>query len=125
MATPRNDSTAPLTRFCFAVEEHRRTPEGRVKTAQQFVAHFFTQSETAPQDRIFKHLPKDVRGPVISTWGIRGAKAALRDSDEKVAAVVMVPALFMGLHFFVGIIQAYVFTLLAIIYVGGAVAHEH
>ena len=37
----------------------------------------------------------------------------------------MIPALFMGLHFFVGIIQAYVFTLLAIIYVGGAVAHEH
>ena len=38
---------------------------------------------------------------------------------------LLVPALFMGLHFFVGIIQAYVFTLLAIIYVGGAVAHEH
>jgi F-type H+-transporting ATPase subunit a len=37
----------------------------------------------------------------------------------------MVPTLFMGLHFFVGIIQAYVFTLLAMIYVGGAVAHEH
>ena len=37
----------------------------------------------------------------------------------------LVPSLFMGLHFFVGIIQAYVFTLLAVIYVGGAVAHEH
>lgn len=36
-----------------------------------------------------------------------------------------IPAMFMGLHFFVGFIQAYVFTLLAMIYVGGAVAHEH
>ncbi len=88
MAPPRNDPQASLTRFCLALEEHRRTPEGRVKTAQQFVAHFFTQSETAPQDRIFCHVPKDVRGPVISAWGIRGSKAALRDSDEKVASVV-------------------------------------
>ncbi len=88
MAPPRNDLQAALTRFCLTVEEHRRTPEGRVKTAQQFVAHFFTQSETTPQDRIFSHVPKDVRGPVISGWGIRGSKAALRDSDEKVASVV-------------------------------------
>ncbi len=36
-----------------------------------------------------------------------------------------IPAIFMGLHFFVGFIQAYVFTLLAMIYVGGAVSHEH
>jgi len=36
-----------------------------------------------------------------------------------------IPAVFMGLHFFVGFIQAYVFTLLAMIYVGGAVSHEH
>lgn len=87
-ATPRNDPQAPLTKFCLAVEEHRRTADGRVKTSQQFVAQFFTQSETAPQDRIFLHLPKEVRGPLMSHWGIRGAKAALRDTDEKVAAVV-------------------------------------
>ncbi len=36
-----------------------------------------------------------------------------------------IPSLFMGLHFFVGFIQAYVFALLAMIYVGGAVSHEH
>jgi F-type H+-transporting ATPase subunit a len=35
------------------------------------------------------------------------------------------PAVFMGLHVFVGFLQAYIFMLLAMIYVGGAVAHEH
>jgi F-type H+-transporting ATPase subunit a len=34
------------------------------------------------------------------------------------------PAVFMGLHLFVGFLQAYIFMLLAMIYVGGAVAHE-
>jgi len=36
-----------------------------------------------------------------------------------------VPAIFMGLHVFVGVIQAYIFMLLAMAYVGGAIAHEH
>jgi F-type H+-transporting ATPase subunit a len=35
------------------------------------------------------------------------------------------PVIFMGLHVFVGMIQAYIFMLLAMVYVGGAVAHEH
>ncbi len=35
-----------------------------------------------------------------------------------------VPAVFMGLHVFVAFLQAYIFMLLAMIYVGGAVAHE-
>jgi F-type H+-transporting ATPase subunit a len=35
------------------------------------------------------------------------------------------PAVFMGLHVFVAFLQAYIFMLLAMIYVGGAVAHEH
>ncbi len=33
-------------------------------------------------------MPKEVRGPVLSSWGIRGAKAALRDDDDKVISVV-------------------------------------
>jgi F-type H+-transporting ATPase subunit a len=37
---------------------------------------------------------------------------------------LVVPALFMGLHVFVGLLQAYVFALLTMVYVGGAVAHE-
>jgi len=37
----------------------------------------------------------------------------------------LVPVIFMGLHVFVGLIQAYIFMLLTMVYVGGAVAHEH
>jgi F-type H+-transporting ATPase subunit a len=36
-----------------------------------------------------------------------------------------VPVIFMGLHAFVGMIQAYIFMLLTMVYVGSAVAHEH
>jgi F-type H+-transporting ATPase subunit a len=36
-----------------------------------------------------------------------------------------IPAVFMGLHVFVALLQAYIFTLLTMIYVGAAVAHEH
>jgi F-type H+-transporting ATPase subunit a len=38
---------------------------------------------------------------------------------------LVIPVLFMGLHIFVSLLQAYIFSLLAMIYVGGAVAHEH
>ena len=38
---------------------------------------------------------------------------------------VVVPAVFMGLHVFVSFLQAYIFMLLTMVYVGGAVAHEH
>ena len=38
---------------------------------------------------------------------------------------LIIPALFMALHIFVSFLQAYIFALLAMIYVGGAVAHEH
>jgi hypothetical protein len=33
-------------------------------------------------------MPNDVRGPILAAWGIRGAKAALRDDDAKVQTVV-------------------------------------
>ena len=36
-----------------------------------------------------------------------------------------VPAVFMGLHVFVSLLQAYIFMLLTMMYVAGAVAHEH
>lgn len=36
-----------------------------------------------------------------------------------------IPSLFMALHVFVSFLQAYIFALLAMIYVGTAVAHEH
>jgi len=37
----------------------------------------------------------------------------------------VVPAVFMGLHVFVSLLQAYIFMLMTMIYVAGAVAHEH
>ena len=38
---------------------------------------------------------------------------------------LVVPVIFIGLHLFVSILQAYIFMLLAMVYVGGAVSHEH
>jgi F-type H+-transporting ATPase subunit a len=37
----------------------------------------------------------------------------------------LLPAVFLGLHVFVALLQAFIFMLLAMVYVGGAVAHEH
>jgi F-type H+-transporting ATPase subunit a len=38
---------------------------------------------------------------------------------------LIVPAVFMGLHVFVSFLQAYIFMLLTMMYVAGAVSHEH
>jgi len=51
-------------------------------------------------------------------------------AGEKVTMVflsltyLIAPAVFMGLHVFVGFLQAYIFALLTMVYVGSAVAHE-
>ncbi|MDR3698523.1 MAG: F0F1 ATP synthase subunit A [Candidatus Sulfopaludibacter sp.] len=37
----------------------------------------------------------------------------------------VVPAIFMGLHVFVALLQAYIFMLLTMLYVAGSTAHEH
>lgn len=38
---------------------------------------------------------------------------------------LIIPVMFIGLHLFVSLLQAYIFMMLAMVYVGGAVAHEH
>ena len=38
---------------------------------------------------------------------------------------LLIPVVFMGLHVFVGVVQAYIFMVLTMAYVGGSVAHEH
>jgi F-type H+-transporting ATPase subunit a len=38
---------------------------------------------------------------------------------------VIFPVIFIGLHVFVSFLQAYIFMVLAMVYVGGAVSHEH
>jgi hypothetical protein len=89
MATkPRNDRNAGVTKFCRALEEHRRTDAGRVKTPKEFVEFFFPHDAKSAEDRVFKAIPRDVRGPVVSGWGVRGPKSALKDDDERVRDVV-------------------------------------
>jgi F-type H+-transporting ATPase subunit a len=52
-------------------------------------------------------------------------------AGEKVTMVFMglvalgVPVVFMGLHVFVSLLQAYIFMILTFVYVGGSVAQEH
>ena len=88
MVKPRNDRGQAVTRFCLAMEEHRRSEAGRVRTAKEFVQNFFPYENADATDKLFHLMPPEVRGPILSTWGIRGTKAALRDSDEKVKDVV-------------------------------------
>jgi F-type H+-transporting ATPase subunit a len=38
---------------------------------------------------------------------------------------IVIPVLFIGLHSFACILQAYIFMILAMVYIGGAVSHEH
>jgi hypothetical protein len=83
-----NDLSAAVPKFCLTVEEFRRTPEGRVRTPQEFLQHFFPHDSSKVTDRLFKFLPNEVRGPVLTSWGLRGAKSALKDTDEKVQSVV-------------------------------------
>jgi len=88
---PRNDRALALSAFCLEIEKHRRTPEGRVRNADAFLQFYFPRQQGGADatDRVFAHLPRDVRGPVLAGWSIRGLKAALRDDDERVKAVVL------------------------------------
>ncbi len=88
--TPRNDRALALSAFCLELETHRRTPEGRVRDADAFLQFYFRRDgeEGAATDRVFLHLPPEVRGPIISAWRIRGLKSALRDDDDRVRAVI-------------------------------------
>ena len=38
---------------------------------------------------------------------------------------IILPVAFMGLHVFISVIQAYVFALLTLIYVGAAISDDH
>ena len=42
-----------------------------------------------------------------------------------VLAPLLIPLIFIGLHIFVAVLQAFIFTLLPAVYLGGAVAEEH
>lgn len=84
----RNDRKNGVTKFCLAMEEHRRTEAGRVRTAREMVDFFFPRQAGEVTDKIFLHIPPEVRGPIVSDWGVRGAKSAVRDTDDKIRQVV-------------------------------------
>jgi F-type H+-transporting ATPase subunit a len=72
-------------------------------------------------------IPSDHQLPAASS----GVLYANMFAGEQVTLVflslvpLVVPAVFMGLHVFVSFLQAFVFALLTMIYVGSAVEHEH
>src|SRR5579885_1560873 len=88
MATPRNPRENGVTKFCRLLEEHRRTEAGRVKNARELLDTFFPHDERTAADRVFRMMPRDVRGPIVSGWGIRGKKSAFMDDDDRVKTVV-------------------------------------
>jgi len=83
-----NDLAAETTKLCLVLEQHRRTAVGRVRTSEEFLVAFFPHDATRSEDRVFRHMPREVRGPVLAAWGIRGPKAAARDDDDRVQSVV-------------------------------------
>ncbi|MBX3187132.1 MAG: hypothetical protein KF819_08960 [Labilithrix sp.] len=85
---PRNNRQDPVTKFCLAMEELRRTETARVRDAKELVDTFFPHDAAKATDRLFLHIPREVRAPIVAGWGIRGAKAALRDDDERIRTVV-------------------------------------
>ncbi len=88
---PRNDRALALSAFCLEIEKHRRTPDGRVRNADGFLQFYFPRQNGggAATDRLFLHLPREVRAPILAEWRIRGLKAALRDDDERVKTVIL------------------------------------
>jgi hypothetical protein len=85
---PKNARGRSVTTLCLTLETFRRTDDGRVRDANAFLGHFFPQSNEGSRDRLFVHMPKEVRANLLSNWGIRGKKSALRDDDEKVRLTV-------------------------------------
>ena len=77
-----------VSKLCLTLETFRRTDEGRIRTAKDFREAFFPYDATSCEDRVFFHLPNSVRAKVLTAWGLRGTKTALRDSDDKVKSVV-------------------------------------
>ena len=84
----KNDLESAVPKFCFGLEVHRRTADGRTRTTQEFLAHFFPHDKKSATDRIFRYLPNHVRAPILTAWGVRGKKSALLDDDAKVQSVL-------------------------------------
>ena len=84
--TPKNARSRSVTKLCLALESFRRTDEGRVRDAKSFLGFYLPYE--AGKDRLFIHVPHEVRADLLSNWGVRGKKSALRDDDEKVRTTI-------------------------------------
>ncbi|MGH7284598.1 MAG: hypothetical protein ACRELY_23990 [Polyangiaceae bacterium] len=80
--------TPELRKFCLALEHYRRTPEGRVRTSEEFLASFFPHDSEIVADQIFRYIARDTRAKILAGWKIRGPKTALLDDDVKTEKVV-------------------------------------
>jgi hypothetical protein len=85
---PKNPRGRAVTKLCLTLESFRRTDEGRVRDATAFLGHYFPQNKEGASDRLFVHMPKEVRADLLSNWGVRGKKSALLDNDEKVRLTI-------------------------------------
>ena len=76
-------------------------------------------------------IPIEVIGALAKPMSLSVRLFANMYAGEQVTLVflsmtyLIAPALFMGLHVFVSLLQAYIFMLLTMMYVSGAVSHEH
>jgi hypothetical protein len=87
-SNPISDPTVSVQKFCLELEKDRRTPEGRIRNEHEFREHFFPYDGSGATDRLLRLMPRDIRGPIIASWGIRGQKAACRDDEARVLSVV-------------------------------------
>src|SRR6266536_339210 len=83
-----NDLRAPLSKFCLWLESDRRTEAGRILSATECREHFFWYDAVCASDRIMTRLPREVRASILTGWGIRGKRTALRDDDQRVCAAL-------------------------------------
>lgn len=83
-----NNLDHPVAKLCLVLEEDRRTPSGRIRSSKQFREHYFPYDERSADDRIFSIMPTEVRGPIVAAWGIRGPRAAIKDTNDRVRSVV-------------------------------------
>lgn len=98
----------------------------RVNGVGKYLAHFAGPSPALAPLMIPIEIISHLARPMSLTIRLFANMFA----GEKVTIVflgltyLIAPAIFMGLHVFVGFLQAYIFALLTMVYVGAAIAHE-
>jgi F-type H+-transporting ATPase subunit a len=120
--TPSVPAGLALATFCYynlvGIQAN-----GIVKYAAHFAGPIWWMAPLMIPIEIMSHLSRPL-SLTIRLFANMFAGEKVTDVFLKLTLLVA-PALFMGLHLFVSFVQAYVFMLLTMIYVGGAVAHDN